>query len=66
LSERYEGAKFEAAGPEFVAMAQSKREAVQAAALALLEPLGEPLEVVAPAEPRDLRHNPDLDAFFGG
>jgi hypothetical protein len=66
LSERYDSAKFEAAGPEFVAMAQSKREALRAAATALLGPLGEKLEVAPPAaESRDLRHNPDLDALFG-
>ena len=32
----------------------------------LLEKLGEKLEVeTAPEEPKDIRHNPDLDAVFG-
>jgi hypothetical protein len=66
LSERYTPEKFESAGPDFVAVAQGKREAVVEAARALIEPFGEPLEDAArPAEPPELRHNPDLDAMFG-
>ncbi len=64
LSERYAPEKFTAAGPEFVALAQSKRAAALAAATALLAGLGESLEPPAPAEPPELRHNPDLDAMF--
>jgi uncharacterized tellurite resistance protein B-like protein len=66
LTERYAPEKFEPAGPEFVAVARGKSAAVRAAALALLEPLGEPLDAAPPAaEPPELRHNPDLDALFG-
>jgi tellurite resistance protein len=66
LTERYSPEKFEAAGPDFVTLATTKREAVRAAAEALIEPLGEKLEAEKPpAEPQDLRHNPDLDAMFG-
>jgi tellurite resistance protein len=66
LYERFEPQKVEAMGPEFVAMARSKREAVAAAATALLSQWGEELELPAtPAAPSDLRVNPDLDAMFG-
>ena len=66
LSSRLTAEKVEAMGPEFVAMAQSKREAMRAAAEGLLRPFGEPLERPdAPAEPTELRHNPDLDKMFG-
>lgn len=66
LSERYREEKFTAAGPEFVDLARRKRETAQASALALLQPLGEPLEPTPPpvAEP-ELRPNNDLDAIFG-
>ena len=64
LMARYAAEKFAAAGPEFVAMASSKREAVHAAATTLLEPFGEPLEEPAVNGPPELRHNPDLDAMF--
>jgi DnaJ-domain-containing protein 1 len=65
LSERFAPEKFAAAGAEFVSMAESKRAAVRAAAAALMQESGEPLEVAAPEKPTDLRHNPDLDAMFG-
>jgi uncharacterized tellurite resistance protein B-like protein len=66
LSSRLAAEKVEAMGVEFVAMAESKRQALRAAAETLLQPLGEPLEPPArPAEPAELRHNPDLDAMFG-
>jgi hypothetical protein len=66
LSERYASEKFATAGPEFVAMAQSKRDAILTAATALMESLGEKLDVEpSSARPQDLRHNPDLDAMFG-
>lgn len=66
LSERYEPTKFTAHGPEFVQLAKNKREAIERAALQLLKPYNEPLEPPAPPPPPDLRHNPDLDDFFGG
>jgi uncharacterized tellurite resistance protein B-like protein len=66
LMERYAAEKVAALGPEFVAMADSKRTAIRAAASGLLETLGEPLETTPPATaPPELRHNPDLDAMFG-
>jgi uncharacterized tellurite resistance protein B-like protein len=66
LTERYSPEKFETAGLDFVTLAKTKREAVRAAAEALMEPLGEKLEAEKPpTEPQDLRHNPDLDAMFG-
>src|SRR5207302_9513338 len=68
LMERYALEKFEAAGPEFVALAQSKRESLLAALTALLNTLGEKVETPVPADtaPQELRHNPDLDAVLGG
>jgi uncharacterized tellurite resistance protein B-like protein len=66
LSSRLAPEKLQSMGPEFVAMAQSKRQAIRAAAETLLRPLGEPLELpTRPTEPAELRHNPDLDAMFG-
>jgi uncharacterized tellurite resistance protein B-like protein len=66
LMERFAAEKVASLGPEFMAMADSKRTAIRAAAVALLEPLGEPLETAPPAAaPQELRHNPDLDAMFG-
>jgi uncharacterized tellurite resistance protein B-like protein len=66
LDERFAPEKFAAVGPDFVALANQKREAVRRAAAALLEPLGEALERAPPdAGPKDLRPNPDLDALFG-
>jgi uncharacterized tellurite resistance protein B-like protein len=66
LMERYAAEKVAAMGPDFVAMADSKRTAIRAAASALLEKLGEALETTPPAAaPQELRHNPDLDAMFG-
>jgi hypothetical protein len=55
-------------GPDFVKMAQAKLLSIRRAAEALLQPMGEPLEV-KPAAPTasDLRPNSDLDEeFFGG
>ena len=46
-------------------MAQAKRAAVEAAAVALLAPLGEPLRLPEKELSQELRHNPDLDALFG-
>jgi len=65
LSERYAPEKFAAAGPDFVTVAEQKRAAVRAAASALMQQWGEPLEIKPPDKPTDLRHNPDLDAMFG-
>jgi hypothetical protein len=66
LCGRYTPEKLAAMGPEFVAMAKSKHEAVVAAATGLLESLGEKLELdAAPAPPASMRENPDLDAVFG-
>src|SRR5262249_4337954 len=66
LSARLAPEKLESMGPEFVAMAHSKRQAIRAAAETLIRPAGEPLDLPSrPAEPTDLRHNPDLDAMFG-
>lgn len=65
LMERYDPAKVERFGPEFVAIARSKREAVAAAAALLIQPLGEPLELPeTQPSPAELRHNPDLDELF--
>jgi uncharacterized tellurite resistance protein B-like protein len=66
LAERYAPAKFASAGPEFVAVAERKRAAARAAASALLAELGESLEVAPAPAAQELRHNPDLDAIFGG
>src|SRR5262249_14145971 len=66
LSERYAPDKFQAMGPEFIAMAETKRAALQAAATALLEQWGEKLQSNSvPEKPSELRHNPDLDAILG-
>jgi hypothetical protein len=47
-------------------LAAMKREKAEAAALALLKPIGASLAPPAePPPPADLRHNPDLDAVFG-
>jgi uncharacterized tellurite resistance protein B-like protein len=65
LSERYDPAKFAAHGAEFVQLAQTKRDTIQKAALQLLKPYNEPLELPTLPPPTDMRHNPDLDDFFG-
>ena len=66
LSARLAPEKVESMGQEFVAMVESKREAIRAAAEALMQPFGEPLErAEQKEEPAELRHNPDLDAMFG-
>src|SRR5262249_6641751 len=66
LSARLAPEKAQAMGAEFVAMAESKRAAIRAAAETLLQPLGEPLEhPEQQTTPAELRHNPDLDAMFG-
>jgi uncharacterized tellurite resistance protein B-like protein len=66
LWERFEPDKMAAMGGDFVAMAQSRRAALRAAACTLIAPFGEELEpkTTAPS-PRDIRENPDLDAVFG-
>lgn len=66
LSERYDPAKFAAHGADFVQLATRTRTAIEQAALQLLKPYNEPLEPPTPPPPADLRHNPDLDDFFGG
>jgi hypothetical protein len=66
LMERYAAEKVASLGPDFIAMAEGKRATIRAAAVALLEPFGEPLTTAPPAAaPQELRHNPDLDAMFG-
>jgi hypothetical protein len=66
LTERLDPARLESHGPDFVKLARDKREKIEQAARALLESLGEMLEEdKKPEEPKDLRHNPDLDAVFG-
>ncbi len=66
LFERFDPAKFESHGADFVKVAKDKREAVERAARSLLEQLGEKLEEEKkPEAPADIRHNPDLDAAFG-
>ena len=66
LTERFDPAKFESQGTDFVTLAKEKREKAERAARVLLEQLGAKLEEEkAPEAPKDLRHNPDLDAVFG-
>jgi hypothetical protein len=65
LSERYNPEKVAAMGPEFVTLAKSKHEAIRAAAISLLDAMGEKLETDVPPAPAGLRDNPDLDAIFG-
>ncbi len=65
LNERYDPDKLQTLGPEFMELARSKRVAVRAAAQALLEQLGAPLEEPAAPVRHDLRENPDLDAILG-
>jgi tellurite resistance protein len=65
LMELFNPEKEESKGPEFVALAASKRQAVAAAARALIEPFGEALEKATAPLPTELRHNPDLDDVFG-
>jgi tellurite resistance protein len=58
--------RLEAMGQEFIALAEAKRNALRAAAEALISPLGELLEPLpGPAVHPELRHNPDLDSMFG-
>jgi uncharacterized tellurite resistance protein B-like protein len=58
--------KLEAMGPEFVALAKSKRDALRTAGEALISPLQEPLEPSsAQTDAPEIRHNPDLDSMFG-
>jgi hypothetical protein len=67
LTKRYEPARLQGFGLEFTTLAQQRHAAVRAAAEGLLQLLGLKLEVensVPP--PADIRHNPDLDALFGG
>jgi hypothetical protein len=66
LWDRYDPAKVETLGADFVTLAERKRDAVRTAAIALIAPWNEPLAKEVPdAAPRDLRENPDLDALFG-
>jgi hypothetical protein len=53
-------------GPEFLAVAEQKRRQLEQAARALIAPFHEDLVVPVTQQPADLRHNPDLDALFGG
>jgi uncharacterized tellurite resistance protein B-like protein len=58
--------KVEVMGAEFVAMAERKRTAIQAAAEELIQPFGETLQSANDKRtPAGLRENPDLDAMFG-
>jgi hypothetical protein len=67
LVEKFAPDKMQHMGPEFVAAAQQKRQLIEQAARALMAPFKEELiPPAAPPAPRDLRHNPDLDALFGG
>ena len=64
--DQIESARLDGLGPEFLRLAAMKREKAEAAALALLKPIGASLAPPAePPPPADLRHNPDLDAVFG-
>lgn len=67
LFERVSPEKVISMGPEFVALAQSKRVELRRAAEMLLERMGEKLELQPTSPPSlDPRHNPDLDDVFGG
>lgn len=67
LTERYEHGRFAATDAEFARLAETKRKAVLAAAEYLMKPFNEPLQAPdQPKTPADDRHNPDLDAVFGG
>jgi hypothetical protein len=50
---------------EFVALFDKKREEIKIAATALLQELGEELELTTSSQPKALRENPDLDKEFG-
>jgi len=64
--DQIEAARLDGLGPEFLRLVAMKREKSEAAALALLKPIGASLSPPAePPPPADLRHNPDLDAVFG-
>jgi hypothetical protein len=66
LHERYNPEKVVSLGPEFVEMTEKKRQDISIAANALIEQLGEKLELhTAEPSPKSLRENPDLDAAFG-
>jgi tellurite resistance protein len=65
LMERLNPDKVQSMGVDVVATVKRKRDAVSAAARALIEPFGEPLDKAAEAPPAELRHNPDLDDVFG-
>jgi len=66
LTARFQPTKVQGMGPEFAAMAEQKHLAVRTAAEGLLGKLDLKLEEEKPPPPTDLRHNPDLDALFGG
>lgn len=66
LCDKLDPAKASALGPEFAAMAERKRTELRHAAETLIAPFGAPLDPpLAPPPPADIRHNPDLDDFFG-
>ena len=66
LSERIDPTRLESHGADFVQLAHDKRAKIELAARTLLEQLGEKFEEdKKPEEPKDMRHNPDLDAVFG-
>ncbi len=66
LSEKIDPTRLESHGAEFVQLATEKRARIDKAARFLLGELGEAFEVEKkPEEPKNLRHNPDLDAVFG-
>jgi predicted flap endonuclease-1-like 5' DNA nuclease len=66
LHEKYNPEKVVSLGPEFVEMTEKKRQDISIAANALIEQLGEKLELhTAEPSPKSLRENPDLDAAFG-
>jgi tellurite resistance protein len=66
LVEKFAPEKMQNMGPEFVAVAQQKRQQIEQAARTLIAPWKEELVVpVGSPTAQDLRHNPDLDALFG-
>jgi hypothetical protein len=65
IVDQFDAVKLEGLGVEFTRLAALKRGNAEAAALALLKPLGATLTPPVPPPPAELRHNPDLDAVFG-
>ena len=64
LTDRYGVERIQHLGSDFLDLAESKRALIRQAALAMLRPLGEPLDSPSTG-PQELRHNPDLDQVFG-